>query len=118
MEGAKTNHESKMRKTLSWIVGTDRGTRRIPKSSPGSNERPKSLLSFLPPILDITLVETFHRNSTPPNATVVNVQRPPLFFHSQPLPGTPETEHSRFTDNIADLSLSSLRSEEIARWKV
>jgi len=113
----KTKRDSRMKKTLSWIAGTDRAaTRRITKPSPTArSKRPKSLLSFLPSILDNGLVEDSYQNAIPPSPT----QPPPApFFHSRPLPRTPEIEHSRFADQTADSSLSSLTSDEIAQWKV
>lgn len=116
MEGFKTKPDSRMKKVLSWIAGTDRATRRITKSSPmASNKHPKSLLSFLPSILDNGLVEYSYQNATPPSPTQ---PAPAPFFHSRRIPRTPEIDHSSFADQTVNSSLCSLRSDEIARWKV
>jgi len=120
MATSKSKNDSRMRRTFSWIVGTDRLSNRFTKQpSTGNDGRPKSLSSFLPSIPGDYSVENAYPDPSCPNSTsTIVAPRPPPFFYSRPLREAADGKEGSYSDHISDLSLGSFKSEEAEQWKV
>ena len=109
------SRSSRMRKTLSWIVGTDRQSGSHSRTSVIGLSKQSNQLdsqrSFLPSF-DAPPIVSSPQKEISPN----RLKRPPPFFHSRPLPESQIEQNNESQE--ANTSATSVNSTEIATWKV